>query len=221
MAEIRYYVSSGLRPHLYLRVADPRNQYCVRSAHDERLIAGGSAPAPWVTFLCTDKEKSPKEIRPGAADFPLRFSPKSALAPTRRALNNAPRAQTRGSLFPILAAMLGGGYGDLSNHLRPVREGVFNTPYGAPEHRKALGMRPEGVVHRDVRDRSTRQEVSLDLRRAPKPRSAGQCAIRGRVSLVTFFARAKKVTLGAGREHPAFTQRRRRRLDIREAEHRG
>ncbi|MEX2163525.1 MAG: hypothetical protein WD823_04695, partial [Sulfuricaulis sp.] len=197
---------------------------------------------------CTLLYKSPKEIRPGAADlsryasgsagksrahFPvrpfalppaaltLRFSPKSALAPTRRALNNAPRAQTRGSLFPILAAMLGGGYGDLSNHLRPVREGVFNTPYGAPEHRKALGVRPEGVVHRDVRDRSMRQEVSLDLRRAPKPRSAGQCAIRGRVSLVTFFARAKKVTLGAGREHPAFTQRRRRRLDIREAEHRG
>ena len=30
----------------------------------EMLIAGGSAPAPWVTFLCTRKEKSPKESAP-------------------------------------------------------------------------------------------------------------------------------------------------------------
>jgi len=29
----------------------------------------------------------------------------------------APRAQTRGSLLPIPAAMLGGGYGDLKNQL--------------------------------------------------------------------------------------------------------
>jgi len=169
MAEIRYYVSSGLRPHLYLRVADPRNQYCVRSAHDERLIAGGSAPAPWVTFLCTDKEKSPKEIRPGAADlsrcasgsagksrahFPvrpfalppaaltLRFSPKSALAPTRRALNNAPRAQTRGSLFPILAAMLGGGYGDLSNPPQTGTRRCFQHPVWCTRAPQGFGRAP-------------------------------------------------------------------------------
>ena len=142
MAEIRYYVSSGLRPHLYLRVADPRNQYCVRSAHDERLIAGGSAPAPWVTFLCMDKEKSPKEIRPGAADFPLRFSPKSALAPTRRALNNAPRAQTRGSLFPILAAMLGGGYGDLSNPPQTGTRRCFQHPVWRTRAPQGFGRAP-------------------------------------------------------------------------------
>jgi len=29
----------------------------------------------------------------------------------------APRAQTRGSLLPIPAAMLGGGYGDLKRHI--------------------------------------------------------------------------------------------------------
>jgi hypothetical protein len=33
-----------------------------------------------VTFLWTDKEKSPKEIRPEAAEDSLRFSPASALA---------------------------------------------------------------------------------------------------------------------------------------------
>jgi hypothetical protein len=30
------------------------------------------------------------------------------------------------------------------------------SPYGAPEHRKALGKRPEGVAHKDMRDRPTR-----------------------------------------------------------------
>ncbi|HEY4696661.1 MAG TPA: hypothetical protein VIH29_01460 [Gallionella sp.] len=34
------------------------------------------------------------------------------LAVSAGRLNNAPRAQTPGSLIPILAAMLGGGYGD-------------------------------------------------------------------------------------------------------------
>jgi hypothetical protein len=33
-----------------------------------------------VTFLWTDKEKSPKEIRPEAAEIILCFSPASALA---------------------------------------------------------------------------------------------------------------------------------------------
>jgi hypothetical protein len=62
------------------------------------------------------QRKKPKKARPGAADCFLRFSPKSALASTRRALNNAPRAQTRGSLLPILAAMLGGAYGCEKQH---------------------------------------------------------------------------------------------------------
>jgi hypothetical protein len=33
-------------------------------ARFKSVIAGGSAPAPWVTFLCTRKEKSPKESAP-------------------------------------------------------------------------------------------------------------------------------------------------------------
>jgi hypothetical protein len=65
----------------YLWVADPRPLLlCALRAQIEKLIAGGSAPAPWVTFLCLSKEKSPKERHPGAADIFLRFSPKSALA---------------------------------------------------------------------------------------------------------------------------------------------
>src|SRR3989304_3885331 len=44
---------------------------CARS---QNLIAGGSAPAPWVTFLCPAKEKSPKERPPEWHAF-LRFAP--------------------------------------------------------------------------------------------------------------------------------------------------
>jgi len=57
-----------------------------RSARDsQNLYAGGSAPAPWMTFLCARKEKSPKESAPGWRDISPCFSPESARAPTRRA----------------------------------------------------------------------------------------------------------------------------------------
>jgi len=57
-----------------------------RFARDsQKLCAGGSAPAPWVPFLCSCKEKEPKESTPGWRDISLRLSPESALASTRRA----------------------------------------------------------------------------------------------------------------------------------------
>ena len=70
---------------------------------------------PGLPFFARAKKGNRKKARPGAAEYPLRFSPESALASTRRALNNPPRAQTRGSLLPIPAAMLGGGYGSESH----------------------------------------------------------------------------------------------------------
>jgi len=33
-----------------------------------------------VSFLCSRKKRNQKKARPGAAEYPLRFSPKSALA---------------------------------------------------------------------------------------------------------------------------------------------
>jgi hypothetical protein len=115
--------------------------YRALRARSQNLIAGGSAPAPWVTFLCLSKEKRPKERHPGWREYPLCFSPKSALASTRRAhapgarrsaarpfggmevhrtsMNTPPypRAQTRGSLLPIPAAMLGRAIRGLEQHL--------------------------------------------------------------------------------------------------------
>jgi hypothetical protein len=53
---------------------------CVGFADNEKLIAGGSAPAPWVHFFCSAKRNGRKKRPPGAAETFLRFSPESALA---------------------------------------------------------------------------------------------------------------------------------------------
>jgi hypothetical protein len=46
----------------------------------ENLIAGGSAPAPWVTFFARAKKVTKESTPPDGANTPLRFSPESALA---------------------------------------------------------------------------------------------------------------------------------------------
>ena len=56
-----FHMSSGLRPRL------------------NRVIAGGSAPAPWVPFLCSCKEKGPKESTPPGLRRLRRF-PRAAFA---------------------------------------------------------------------------------------------------------------------------------------------
>jgi hypothetical protein len=138
-----------------------------RFARDlKSVIAGGSAPAPWVTWTRTipgprpagrlhlskfdpiefvfaraktilpeaklgahsapagpapgtARAKVTKESTPPDGATPsLRFSPESALASTRRALRCAPRAQTRDSLLPIPAAMLGRDIRGLKKHAR-------------------------------------------------------------------------------------------------------
>ena len=61
----------GWLTHENLVVCAPRTM--------KKLIAGGSAPAPWVTFLCTRKEKSPKESAPPG------LRPPTTRVPSRRA----------------------------------------------------------------------------------------------------------------------------------------
>jgi len=63
---------------------------------------------------------------------------------------------------------------------------MFIPPYGAPEHRKALGERPEGVARRDARDWPTSQDDSLGQRGVPKPRSVGEGRHPGRISFGNF-----------------------------------
>src|SRR5512147_2304767 len=92
----------------------------------------------------------------------------------------------------------------------------FFSPYGAPEPRKALGERPEGVAHREVRDWPTRQEVSLGQRRDPKPRRRGSGRHPGRAFFwFLFFARAKKRNLRWVSHPQVAVHHRRRRFDRR------
>jgi hypothetical protein len=57
-----------------------------RFARDsQKLFAGGSAPAPWVTFFARAKKVTKESTPPDGATPSLRFSPESALASTRRA----------------------------------------------------------------------------------------------------------------------------------------
>jgi hypothetical protein len=172
---------------------------CARS---QKQIAGGSAPAPWVTFSCLSKRKSPKRKTPRSRRHLPALLGKIGARLTRRALNNAPRAQTRGSLFPIFPAMLGGDYGDPKT---PRCRGFLSTPYGAPEPRKALDERPQGRAQG-----SARLAHATGMARWA---SAGPKAAEARKSLRhpgrafswrLLFARAKRSRPGSGAEHPRF-----------------
>jgi hypothetical protein len=80
---------------------------------------------------------------------------------------------------------------------------VFSpTPFGAPARRSPSAQEPEGR-----REGSRRSPASTGMCCRATSQARGEKrgsfrAIRGRVSLVTFFARAKKVTLGRGRSIP-------------------
>jgi len=69
----------------------------------------------------------------------------------------------------------------------------FSLPYGAPEHRKALGQRSEGGAGRRPAPAPRDTEVASG-QRGPQSRGAQeQCAIRGGLSFGDFiFGRTKK-----------------------------
>ncbi len=86
------------------------NRFCVACGDAYLWVADPRQ----VTFLCLSKEKSPKERTPRSARKPLAFLAPPGARPTRRALYDAPRAQTRSRLnTPGGAAVLGARYGDL------------------------------------------------------------------------------------------------------------
>jgi len=175
----------------YLWVADPRQ----------------------VTFLCLSKEKSPKEKTPRSARRLRRFPPFLAPPGARQLAGRIQRAS--GSNTGSLKSSRWGcgtrralrGSEKTCCSIPPsgmARVGVFKTPYGAPEPRKALGKRPEGVAHRDVRDWPTRQDASLGQRRDPKLRRRGSVRRPGGLFFRGFLlAEQKKATQGAGVEPPA------------------
>jgi len=95
--------------------------FCIAFGDDEKLIAGGSAPAPWVTFLCTRKEKSPKESAPGAhaalkkqERFPPFLAPPGARQLVGRTIRGSTQTGAR-LKTPGGAAVLGVRYGIKKN----------------------------------------------------------------------------------------------------------
>ena len=165
----------------------------------ESIIAGGSAPAPWVHFFCSAKRNGRKKRPPGrfaaqTSRGPLCASLRPGARLTRRALNNAPRARSKVSrrLPASLGARLAPtGMG--ATHLQPARGGVFKTPNGAPEPRKALGERPEGVAHRDVRPGLSRGAGGVAGKVAP----SGACFLW----FLSLHEQRKKPARGAGNRH--------------------
>jgi hypothetical protein len=129
MTETLRYLSSGLRPRF------------------NRISAGGSAPAPWVSFLCSCKEKKPKEstppgLRPHTARVPSRRARlrgcADATSLSRRRTLAIPRSPLRARASASLGARLDQGVlktpyqrFTLSN---PDSRG-FRAPVAAAEHR--------------------------------------------------------------------------------------
>jgi hypothetical protein len=63
------------------------------------------------------------------------------------------------------------------------KDNIFEPPYGAPEHRKALGVRPEGIANRMLATGPRGKDGALGQRREPKTADARISASLGRPSL--------------------------------------
>jgi len=77
---VRGILSSVLRPRSTCGWLTHRHLLCALRAQFQKLCAGGSAPAPWVTLLCLSKEESPEEKTPG------RFAAHTSRGPLRASL---------------------------------------------------------------------------------------------------------------------------------------
>ncbi len=193
---------------------------CALRTRFERRIAGTPSPAPRVHFFCPAKRNERKKRPPRVAPF----SCASRLCREARP-RHIPVPGARRGILPRPCGLFGKGLRcsgapcgvERQSQRYTYTDAVvfdFPTPYATPEHRKALGMRPEGVAHTKwatgPRDRMSRQ-ASAGPKAAERKKSA---ASGGVLSLVAFFARAKKATHGSGAEHPRLKHRARRAHEI-------
>jgi len=95
----------------------------VRNAHHSKATCGLLRPAPWVTFVSA---KVTKTTPPGWRENPTALLAGIGARLNSPGANYAPRAQTRGSLLPIPAAMLGRAIRGTSNTFscRGYRDGM-------------------------------------------------------------------------------------------------
>ena len=161
-------------------MADPRNQSSVRSAHDQRLIAGGSAPAPWVTFSCLSKRKSPKRKTPGrfAGLRPVpcasRFSRALANSPGAKMYDKTSKRSEQGYIFAPRAQTRARALLRLRCDARLAPTGFLKNPYGTRAHRKPLPASPKG---RGQEARGRRAATGTSRRAAARQRREAQRAV--------------------------------------------
>jgi hypothetical protein len=109
------------------------------------VIAGGSAPAPWVTFLSRAKKGNRKKARPGRSPRILRAVP-CAPRVIRRSPNSpgakyAPRARSGVTRKPLIALRCSARDTGLKQNTSCLMLRCVQTPVAADEHRS----RPSGV----------------------------------------------------------------------------
>jgi len=185
-----------------LWVADPRKSNVACAARTiQKKIAGGSAPAPWVPFSCLSKRKSPKRMTPGRfAAQTSRGSLRASLRPgarlTRWALNNAPRA--RSGVSRRLPAWLGARLaptGILKNHPHNMPPQNGTVGFSGPRSARRVPQPHREYSSEPVSEPEARILRPASWRALGGARNGGRGrALRGVLSLVSFFARAKKET---------------------------
>jgi hypothetical protein len=156
------------------------------------LIAGGSAPAPWVTLLCLSKEESPEERTPRSARLlPPFLAPPGAHQLAGRTLRAS--GSNTGSL----------NYSRWGCGTRRALRGfenpnpwrwVFFIPVWRTRAPPGFGRAPAGAQTGMSAPAPPRQDVASGQRGPQSRGGEDQGAIRGVLSLVSFFARAKKET---------------------------
>ena len=196
-----------------LWVADPR-QVTLDSGHPWPSPFGQTASVQIRSCricLCLSKEKSPKEKTPRSRRrLPALLAGIGARL-TRRALNNAPRARSKVSRIPRFRLRCSAAATGPENPIA-WRCAFFQPRMAHPSPVRLWASARRGA-DRDVCACPAATGCRVGAARDPKPRRRGSlCAIRGVLSLVSFFARAKKETRPRCGEPQLI--RRRRRLDM-------
>ncbi len=183
-----------------------------RLARDsQKLLAGGSAPAPWVTFFARAKKVTKESTPPDGATPSLRFSPESALASTRRALTTrlGLKHEARFSRFQLRCS--GAPYGVLKTPPRTGLRWVAQTPVGASRAPSQAGSFRETLVEPEARSPAPGEldERPAEARRAGNRTVYVRRSDRGGFLLVTFLCPSKEKSPAVG-QPPTITRRRRR-----------
>ena len=158
-----------------------------------------------VPFLCSCKEKEPKESTPRSRRLPLALLARAGAAQLARRKQRA-FAQTGARLTtPARAVMLGGGYGCLKTPQCEGQRCFALTPSERAEHRARPGVFARLLIEPEARCSAPGElgERPAEARRAGERPLFGRRSDRVSFSLVTFSWISKRKSPGVQRRsHP-------------------